>query len=69
MKTKVEELTISQLLEFYSRKSEETYNTYRSAIYGEDESFKDQSYKNWSHADDCLVSVHKIIEQARQDLI
>lgn len=64
---KVENATISELVSVYQEKSSEKYNEYCQAVRGNDESLKDKSYKEWAHADDCLLSLNKVLEMLRCD--
>lgn len=66
---RVEDCTLSELLEAYRNMAAEMYIRYQQAIKGSDEQLKDDTYKQWAHADDCLINLTKIVEMVRSDNI
>lgn len=69
MALKVEDCTLSELVDAYRQMAADMYECYKQAIKGSDEKLKDDSYRRWAHADDCLINLTKIIETVRADNI
>lgn len=65
--SKVENYTLSELVDLYKQRTEQMYEDYKRSIRGLDEDLKDASYRRWSHADDCLIHLNKVIEMVRSD--
>lgn len=66
---RVEDFTMSELLQICRDKAHKAYEEYSQAIKGTDEDLKDEAYKRWAHADDCLLGVSKLMEMVRSDIV
>lgn len=66
---RVEDCTLSELLETYTNVAAQMYICYQQAIKGTDENLKDETYRRWAHADDCVINLNKLMEMIRSDNI
>lgn len=63
--TKVEQFTLAELLDHYIDKASRAYSNFREA---KSEETKTTFWEEWSHSDDCVFAIKRLLSDVREDL-